>query len=257
MKEIPHGLIKGRVTGRTDWTDNVFSLKVNAPVEPYLAGQFTKLALLNEEGEWVRRAYSLVNSPNHQSGHQEMEFLLISVSDGELSSQLGNLHTDDIVYVGKQASGFMTLAEIPAHITDLWLLSTGTAIGPFLSILDEQETRMRFKKIVLVHAVRTKAELVYQSKIEQIAASYKDKFVYVPIVSREQCDGALQGRIPQLLQSGLLAERAQVALTAEHSFFYLCGNPEMVKETSEQLVHLGYTKNLRRKAGHFSSENYW
>ncbi|WP_019616499.1 ferredoxin--NADP reductase [Psychromonas ossibalaenae] len=257
MKEIPHGLIKGRVIGRTDWTDNEFSLKVNAPVEPYLAGQFTKLALLNEAGEWVRRAYSLVNSPNHKSGHQEMEFLLISVSDGELSSQLQNLQVDDTVYVGKQAAGFMTLAEIPEHITDLWLLSTGTAVGPFLSILDEHETRARFKKIVLVHAVRTKAELVYQSKIEQTAALYKDKFVYMPVVSREQCDGALQGRIPQLLQSGLLAETAQVRLTAENSFFYLCGNPDMVKETSEQLVQLGYKKHLRRKPGNFSSENYW
>lgn len=186
-----------------------------------------------------------------------MEFLFITADEGELSPRLQLLKKGDAVYVAKQASGFMTLAEIPDKMTDLWLLSTGSAIGPFLGILDELETASRFEKIVLVHAVRTQAELVYQAKIAQMIERYKGKLRYIAIVSREQCNGLLQGRIPDLLLSGTLAETAQVELKKESSFFYICGNPEMVKDSSAALNKLGYIKNLRRKAGNFSSENYW
>lgn len=257
MHELPHGLIEGTVTDRIDWTDSVFSLRVNAPVSDYVAGQFTKLALQNESGEWIRRAYSLVNSPNHKNGYQEMEFLLITAPDGELSPRLNALCRDDSIYVGREASGFMTVNEIPEQMTDLWLLSTGTAIGPFLAILDEQQTQSRFDRIVLVHGVRTEAELVYQSKIQALTRRYQGKLRYVPVLSRESCTGILKGRIPQLLESGQLLSKAQVELTPENSFFYLCGNPSMVHDTSEALVNLGYRKHLRRKPGHFSSENYW
>lgn len=55
MTEIPHGLIKGVVLKRYDWTDRLFSLFVEAPINAYQAGQFTKLALLNDKGDWVRK----------------------------------------------------------------------------------------------------------------------------------------------------------------------------------------------------------
>jgi ferredoxin--NADP+ reductase len=257
MLEVPHGFVKGTVTDRIDWTENEFSLMINAPVDPYFAGQFTKLALPDAAGEWVRRAYSLVNYPHHKAGHEQMEFLFITADEGQLSPRLQQLTAGDPVYVSEKSSGFMTLAERPDNMTNLWLLSTGSAIGPFLSILDELETASRFDEIVLVHAVRTEGELVYQSKIAQMVERYKGKLRYIPIVSREESKGLLQGRIPDLLLSGALSETAQVALNKESSFFYICGNPNMVKDTSVALNSLGYVKNLRRKAGNFSSENYW
>jgi len=257
MKEIPHGLIKGEVTGRINWTDSEFSLQITAEISRYTAGQFTKLALYDDAGDWVRRAYSFVNSPNHAAGQQVMEFLIITVPDGQLSSRLDRLQVGDDVYVGKNPSGFMTLDEIPRDTKDLWLLSTGTAIGPFLSLLDEVETLQRFQNVVLVHAVRMSAELVYQEKIQQLEARYQGRLHYVPIVSRENRKDTLRGRVPALLESGELVTMAGVSLTANSSFFYLCGNPGMVKDTSEVLKQLGYQKNSRRSAGHFSSENYW
>ncbi|MDX2319346.1 MAG: ferredoxin--NADP reductase, partial [Moritella sp.] len=245
------------VTGRINWTDSEFSLQITAEISRYSAGQFTKLALCDDAGEWVRRAYSFVNSPNHALGPQVMEFLIITVPDGKLSSRLERLQVGDEVYVGRDASGFMTLDEIPRYTKDLWLLSTGTAIGPFLSLLDEVATQQRFDNLVLVHAVRTSAELVYQEKIQQLEERYQGKFHYVPIVSREYRKNTLRGRIPGLLQTGELVTAAGIALSPKSSFFYLCGNPSMVKDTCEVLHQLGYQKHLRRSAGHFSSENYW
>jgi ferredoxin--NADP+ reductase len=79
----------------------------------------------------------------------------------------------------------------------------------------------------------------------------------VPIVSRENRKETLRGRIPALLETGELVKMAGVTLTADSSFFYLCGNPSMVKDTREVLNQLGYQKHSHRRAGHFSSENYW
>lgn len=257
MSDDLKGFVHGSVCAFTQWTENEFSIRVKADIQPYVAGQFTKLALKNTNGEWVRRAYSFVNSPNHSAGHNEMEFLIIDVESGNLSPELATLNIGDSIYVGEKASGFMTLNEIPSTAKDLWLLSTGTAVGPFLSILSEEESQKRFEHIVLVHAVRTKQELVYQDLISKLQEKYAGRLIYIPIVSREKIDNILTGRIPALLQNYQLMTAAKLTPQPESSFFYLCGNPAMVHDTRDALLSLGFKKHLRREPGHFSSENYW
>jgi ferredoxin--NADP+ reductase len=254
---IPKGFVKGEVVKLKQWTHNEFSITVNANISSYTAGQFTKLALLDSNGEWLRRAYSFVNSPNHKAGPSNMEFLIINVPNGSLSPKLAKLTIGDEVYVGDKPSGFMTLAEIPAKVSELWLLSTGTAIGPFLSLLDENETQTRFEKIVLVHAVRTKAELVYQTLIKKLLQRYAGKLRYFPIVSREQHPDIMSGRIPELLKNKRLMQAINIYPQKHNSFFYLCGNPAMVHDTRDILIELGFEKHLRRSPGQFSFENYW
>lgn len=100
MTDIPHGLVTGKVTHKTEWTDQLFSLQVSA-LSPYQAGQFTKLGLLNSEDEFVRRAYSMVNAPEHTKGHQHLEFLIVKDQNGQLSPQLHQLKVGDDIFVGK------------------------------------------------------------------------------------------------------------------------------------------------------------
>ncbi|TKF02232.1 ferredoxin--NADP reductase [Vibrio kanaloae] len=267
MTDIPHGLVTGKVLHKTEWTDQLFSLQVSAPVSPYQAGQFTKLGLLNSQGEFVRRAYSMVNAPEHEQGYQHLEFLIIKDQSGQLSPQLHELKVGDDIFVGKDPSGFMTLDEIPEIADDLWMLSTGTAVGPFISMLESMQIQQQhgsnskkatsFKNLILVHAVRTKQDLTYQDRIAQLVNHFQGKLKYVPIISRESVAGTLRGRIPSLLLRGDLEQTASVAFNQTHSFFYLCGNPQMVRDTSEALISLGFDKHLRRKPGQFSSENYW
>lgn len=250
---IPPRLIEGTVVGRTDWTEKLFSLKIHASIMPFKAGQFTKLALPTAEGEWQRRAYSMINAPDQKI----LEFLLVTVPDGDLSPRLDILQQGDKIYVGEDPAGFMTLDEIPETARDLWLLSTGTAIGPFLSILADPASQQQFERVVLVHAVRKQEELVYQEKIAEIQKRFGKCFHYVPVVSREKVAYALSGRIPKLLSSGALSEFSGVELNSINSFFLLCGNPEMVHDCRDTLQDMGYKKHLRREVGQFSSENYW
>lgn len=262
MKDTPLGFVKGTVIKRIDWDDHLFSLRVQAPANAFptpafTAGQFSKLAALNEQGEWVRRAYSMVNKPHLTDDQIELEFLVIEIPDGKLTPLLGHIKEGDQILVGTLPAGFMTIDEVPETVTDLWMLSTGTGIGPFLSILEEVDQCQRFEHLVLVHAVRTKAELVYKDKIMALMKTYQGRLRYVPIVSREETPGALSGRIPQRIQDGSLEQAAHVKLSHDESFLYLCGNPDMIHDTRDTLQQMGYKKHLRREAGQFSFENYW
>ena len=127
------------------------------------------------------------------------------------------------------------MAELP-QARHLWLISTGTGIGPFLSILKTGAPWQRFERVVLVHAVRTMAELNYQDTIKQVAAAYPLQFCYVPFISREPSDFALAGRVPQAIADGRLETRAGIMFDAAESQVMLCGNPQMVEDTMNTLV---------------------
>jgi ferredoxin--NADP+ reductase len=148
------------------------------------------------------------------------------------------------------------LSELPAAQT-LWLMSTGTGIAPFISMLRAGTPWQRFKHVVLVHAVRHARERVYQVDIGQNRAHHGPRFRYVSVVSREDAPGALRGRIPALVRDGRLEAAAGLKLAAEGSQVMLCGNPDMLKDTSGALAERGMRKNRRRTPGHITVESFW
>ncbi|MDU3074918.1 MAG: ferredoxin--NADP(+) reductase, partial [Mixta calida] len=242
----------GNVSEVTHWTENLFSIKVHAPVAPFIAGQFAKLAL-EVEGERVQRAYSYVNAP----ASPDLEFYLVNVPEGKLSPRLHALKPGDSLMITKEAAGFFVLDEIPECQT-LWMLATGTAIGPYLSILQQGEGMARFEHIVLVHAARYAADLSYLPLMQQLAERYNGKLRIQTVVSRETAPGALTGRVPALIESGQLEQAVGLPITAENSHIMLCGNPQMVRDTQQLLKDTReMRKHLRRKPGHITSEHYW
>ncbi len=247
----PDRWCEGTVVELKRWTDRLYSVRVNAPVNPFTAGQFSKLGLMIDD-EFVSRPYSYVNAPDERP----LEFYFITVPDGPLTQRLVTLKPGDSIYVMRKASGFLSLNEVP-DAKHLWMLSTGTAIGPFLSILKTPEPWQRFERIVLVHAVRTAEELSFQDTVQSIAQQHPDQFRAIPFVSREDTDFAIRDRIPGAMQSGTLEARAGISITPQHSQVMICGNPEMVKDTSEALKARGLERNRRRTPGHITVENYW
>lgn len=246
---MPHW-IEGRVVRNIAWTDRLHSLRVAAEIAPFAAGQFIKLGL-RIDGEEVGRPYSLVNPP-HES---PLEFCFSIVPDGPLSGRLAALREGDNLLVAPRANGFLVLSEVP-EARRLWLIATGTGVGPFLSLLRTEEPWQRFERVVLVHAVRLAAELVYRDAMADIAAAHAENFAYVPFVSRETTDFALPGRIPQAIADGRLETRAQAAFDTQ-SHVMLCGNPQMVSDAEAALVARGLRKHRRREPGQISVESYW
>lgn len=247
--------IEGTVAGQTRWTDRLLSLRVelgaDAPMRSFEAGQFAKLAL-DVDGERIARPYSFVNAP----GSVPMEFYYAVVPQGPLSPRLAQLTAGQRIFLAPNPAGFLALSEVPAA-EDLWLISTGTGIGPFLSIARTERPWQRFARVLLVHAVREAAELVYRDVVAGIARTHAEQFTYVPVVSRSSAEGVLHGRIPALLRDGALEARAGCELSAARSQVMLCGNPGMVKDTTTALLERGMKKHRRRDPGQITVENYW
>lgn len=245
--------LDGKITRRIDWNDHLFSLVFECPDFPaYKAGQFTKIGVMDGDDKVLSRPYSLVSHPQDEA----LEIIAVPVEEGLLSPKLHKLKEGDALKVLSPATGFLVLDEVPQSDV-LWLVATGTGVGPFLSIMQTEQVWQTYQKVVLVYAVRHLNDMAYLTLIESLQAKYPEQCHFVPIVSREHRDNCLKGRIPALFENQRIQERVDVGLTAQNSQVMLCGNPEMITETMAVLEGLGLKKHLRRSPGQISMERYW
>jgi ferredoxin/flavodoxin---NADP+ reductase len=242
----------------TPLTSSLFTLRTTRDAGfRFRAGQFARLGVTKADGSTVWRAYSMVSSPFDEF----LEIFSIVVPGGEFTSELSRLKVGDTLLVERQAFGYLTLDRF-VDGRDLWLLSTGTGVAPFLSILQDFEVWERFERIILVYSVREARELAYLELIRQLTqrdylAEHAHKLQFIPTVTREQAGGALNGRITTLIETGELERAAGLELTAEHSRVMLCGNPQMIDDTRALLKARGLRLSLSRKPGQVAVENYW
>lgn len=243
---------EARVVERIDWNDELFTLKLSADIGDFIAGQFIKLSQ-HVDGKRVARAYSLVNAPSSDV----VEILAVSVEEGQLSPHLQALKVGDSVDISTKAAGFMTLDELPEQGCHLWFFATGTAVGPFISMMRTEQPWQRFDKVILVYGVRYADDLAYIKELKSFKSQYPQQFELVTSVTREPCEGALNMRITDAMLSGVIEEQVGVKLTAEDAQVMICGHPEMIKELNQLLLDRGLVKNLRRAPGQITVEKYW
>src|SRR6266513_1424332 len=170
--------LEAKVLDNRHWTDTLFSLRVEGPRLQFEAGQFVRIAL-DIDGERIARPFSFVNPP----ADPVLEFYGVIVPEGPLSPRLAKLRAGDALQVAGNPAGFLVLSEVPDAET-LWLVSTGTGLAPFLSILRTEALWKRFRNVVLVHAVRYARELTYRELIAKTPARY------ISFVSRESAPGS-------------------------------------------------------------------
>jgi len=242
--------VEGRIVGKQCWSEGLYSMRIEAPVPNFRAGQFTKVAL-DIGGERVGRPYSLVNAPDERP----LEIYFNEVPEGPLTPRLSDLDAGDPVWVTERAGGIFTLDHVEPART-LWLLATGTALGVYLSILRTPTPWERFERVVLVHGVRTAAELSYRDTIDGVATAGDTRFSFVPVVSREAHPTALPGRITDLVTSGALEARVGTAIDPVDSHVMLCGNSAMIKDAKEILEARGLLRHRRHAPGQYSAEQY-
>jgi ferredoxin--NADP+ reductase len=244
-------VIESRVLSVHHWTDRLFSFTATRdPGFRFQSGQFTMIGL-EVEGRPLLRAYSMV-SPHWE---ETLEFLSIKVPDGPLTSRLQHIQPGDTVLVGRKPSGTLLLQNLlPGR--RLYLLSTGTGLAPFMSVIRDPEVYERFETVVLVHGCRHVAELAYADMIQRELPQHEflgeqaaRRLRYYPTVTREPFRH--QGRIPALLDSGRIAHDLGLPpLDREHDRVMLCGSPEMLKDTRALLDKRGFTEGNMSRPGH-------
>jgi len=241
--------LTGKVIEKIQWNERLFSLRIQCDFNDFESGQFVRVAL-DIEGERVARPYSLVNAV----GDEYLEIYFNIVDEGPLTPELAKLEDNDEIFITDKANGFLTVAEIP-ECKYLWMLATGTGVGPFLSILKGESVWQRFEKIVLGFSVRDNSELSYNEQISAIEKQHGDQFLFVPFVTRETVKGAIKQRITASIEDDSFEQRAGININ-EDSHIMMCGNSAMIASVTESLEKRGLRKHRRREPGHITTEKY-
>ena len=229
-------------------------------------GQFVNLGLPPWKDEdpppkdgLVKRPYSIASAPREP----ELEFFLRLVDGGALTPSLFRLTEGDPLWVETRAVGKFTLASLPEAPgpteRDLVLVSTGTGLAPFQSMLREFDGQDLWRRFVMINGVRIESDLGYRAELEQ---KHRDdeRFVYVPLCSREPegspWDG-LRGRVQEALAPATYEELVGAPLDPAHCQVMLCGNPEMIDTLEADLGERGFKRHRRREPGQLHLERYW
>ncbi|MGB3645775.1 MAG: ferredoxin--NADP reductase [Mesorhizobium sp.] len=238
---IPANVHAETVVSVRHYTDRLFSFRITRPQSlRFRSGEFVMIGLPNAEKP-VYRAYS-VASPNWDD---ELEFFSIKVPDGPLTSHLQKIVPGDTVLVRPKPTGTLVLdALTPAR--RLFMISTGTGIAPFASILRDPETYDKFERVVLTHTCRDSAELLYGQEL--VAALKNDPLIgemtegrvtLYNSTTREQTDR--MGRITALIGSGrFYADLGIEKLDPETDRIMICGSMHMLKDVKELAESLGF-----------------
>ena len=239
------------VVDKLVWTDGLFTLTIETnEVQPFEPGQFLHLALGDDEHR-VNRPYS-VASP-HGS---RLDFFIVRVDDGELTPRLWKLKEGDNVDVSERAAGSFTLQKTPAAEI-LWLISTGTGLAPYIAMLRDNAAWQKFEKIVVVHGVRYWADLGYTAELRAWESESNGRFKLIQSLTREEHNGMLNGRIPQLLEAGVLEETVGWEMNKDNSSVLLCGNPAMLDDMETKLGERDMKKHRSKSPGQIVLERYW
>lgn len=187
-----------------------------------------------------QRSYSIANAPRPDG---ELT-LHISRDDNGVTSRW--LH--DQVQVGDmiKANGpYGTFIGNPAVETPILCMAAGSGLAPILS-LAETALRRGFKQPVrLLFSARTAGDVYSAGMMAYLQARYR-RFKFMPTLTREQKDGMLHGRIPDLLPE-LFPDLSGYSV-------FIAGTPEFVDSCKAAAKSLGAKSDLIHTEGYFARQ---
>ncbi len=244
-----------RVLSVHHWTDRLFTFTTTRdPSLRFSNGHFTMIGL-RVDNKPLLRAYSIV-SANYE---EHLEFLSIKVPDGPLTSRLQNIKVGDTIVVGRKPTGtLVTDYLLPGK--RLYLLSTGTGLAPFMSIIRDPDTYEKFEQVILVHGVRQIDELAYHDLLVEHLPNHEflgdmvtSKLRYYPTVTRQQYKN--MGRVTDLMNNGkLFSDLGVPDLDPQHDRIMICGSPGMLRDLKHMLEDKGFTEGNTSTPGGFVIE---
>ncbi len=263
ISEVPNGVYALKVTQIKHYTERLFFFRTERPADfRFRSGEFVMIGLPPEVmakggavAKTVWRAYSIA-SP---AWEEHVDFFSIKVDDGPLTSQLQNIKVGDVVWMRKKATGTLVHdALIPGK--DLFLLSTGTGIAPFASVIRDPETYEKFDKVFLIQTCREVAELQYGKDLVEEIRNHEilseivgDRLVHYATTTREESERT--GRMTDLMRSGKLYEDLGISpLNKETDRVMICGSMAMLQDCKKMCEDAGLVEGSNSQPGEFVIE---
>jgi ferredoxin--NADP+ reductase len=257
-------MLNSTLVGRIEVTPDLLILQVkpDTGVPDFVPGQYVALGLpggaarvagSKDEPEapsadkLIKRAYSIGSSPTQKD---YLEFYVAVVPDGCLTPRLAALQPGDRVFSQPKVTGHFTLDGVPAE-RNLILVSTGTGLAPFMSMVRTSATWDGDRQITVVHGVRHPSDFAYADELLSYRAAGR-KLEYLPIASRAGDDfTGRKGRIQKLFEGGELNP------DPSSDSVFLCGNPAMTEDMEKHLTSVGFAVHSKKSPGNLHVEKYW
>ena len=252
---IPANVYAETVVSVKHYTDRLFAFRITRPQSlRFRSGEFVMIGLPNAEKP-VYRAYS-VASP---SWDDEVEFFSIKVPDGPLTSELQKIEPGDTVLMRQKSTGTLVLDALTPG-KRLFMISTGTGIAPFASLLRDPDTYERYEHVVLTHTCRDVAELTYGQELVAnlesdplIGELTHGRVTLYNSTTREESER--MGRITALISSGKFYSDLGIdKLDPETDRIMICGSMHMLKDVKELAESLGFVEGSLHVPGTFVVE---
>jgi len=265
-------VLNATIIERRDLNDELSIIRVapdDGDVPDFKPGQFCTLGLPKDRSEinpnspaarrgrapMIRRAYSIASSPAQKDA---LELYVVLVEHGKLTTKLWELEKGDRLYLDPRINGHFTLDRVGPG-KDVVMISTGTGLAPFVSMLRAEHPPERFGRRVVLHGVRYERDLGYREELEAMAAA-DPSVIYIPAVTRE-AEGSKytghRGRVTSVLDDHVFEPLTGFPLDAATTEVMLCGNPAMIESVRTMLEPKGFVEHTEERLGNLHFERYW
>nr|WP_053240146.1 ferredoxin--NADP reductase [Pleomorphomonas koreensis] len=252
---MPDNVFAETVTEVRHYTDRLFRFRTTRPQSfRFRSGEFVMIGLPNAERP-VFRAYS-VASP---AWDDELEFFSIKVPGGPLTEYLQKVKVGDTILMRKKPTGTLVIdALLPGK--RLYLLSTGTGVAPFASLVRDPDVYEKFDEVILVQTCREVAELAYARELYDEVVNHEflgeiaaGKLRLYDSATREPYPR--QGRVTDLIDSGkLFADLGVAPFDPAIDRAMICGSMAMIKDTKDRLERFGLVEGANNAPNTFVVE---
>ena len=111
---------------------------------------------------------------------------------------------------------------------------------------------------MLIHGVRYHRDLAYTEELNWFAKKFPGRLKVIQSMTREEADGCLNGRIPNLFDDGQIEKAVWLEMRrGQRDRVMLCGNPAMLDSMEETLGERGMKKHRSKSPGQIVLERYW
>lgn len=220
---------KSRVLSQKLLTPNMLELRLERPANfDYAAGQFIQFRI-QENGQYILRAYSLASHP----GQADLLFCVKLLPGGIGSTFAANAAPGTMLeWHGPQGRFVQETGN-----QSLVCIATGAGIAPIFGIIhDELLNKKNTEPIHLLFGVRARADIFWFETLDQLARQFPN-FTYQLTLS--QADAAWEGK------TGRVIDHLHSLPVGSHHF--ICGSADMVKDVRYKLLE----RNVRPAEIHF------
>lgn len=223
----------GKVVRIEDETYNTKRFWIEVPeleTFDFVPGQFVTLDLpIHEKPNKRWRSYSIASWPD---GSTIFELLIVLLEDGVGTPWIWKNINVGSEFTLRGPQGVFILHEENLN-KDLFLISTGTGIAPFRSMVQHIKLHgIAHENIHMLFGCRTQKDLLYYKELKELEKEMP-KFHFHPTLSREDWEGK-KGYVHALYE--------ETCAGKQPATFFLCGWKAMIDEAKKRIQELGYDR---------------